>query len=175
MILASILSFIILILLVFISIQFFNVLFCGYAPFLSTKKNLIKQILKNIYLEKNSHIYELGCGFAWFLSSAEKQFPDSYYTGIEYSFLPYLLAKIRLVFTKSKIKIINKNFLKINLSSADLIYCYLIPSTMNRLSAKIQNECKLGTIVISHKFPLPNLVLYKSLKIENNNFYFYKV
>ena len=139
---------ILFILIVFSTIQFFNILFRGYAPLISTNKNFIKKILEQNPIAKNSNVYELGCGFAWFLSEAEKKFKDAKYIGVEYSFLVCLLAKIRLLIIKSKIKIIKQNFLKIDLSDADMIYCYLIPDIMKKLSGKIQNECKPGTIII---------------------------
>jgi len=175
MILSIFISIIIFILLIFSVIQLFNIIFRGYAPLFSTNKNFIKKILQKFDTNKKYNIYELGCGFAKFLFIAEKKFLNSKYIGIEYSFLPYLLTKIKIKLTKSKIKIIQANFLKIDLKDADIIYLYLIPDIMQKLGKKIKNECKPGTIIISHRFSIPEIKLEKILNFNNNKFYFYKV
>ncbi len=165
-----------LVLMVFSTIQLFNIVFRGYAPFFSSNKKFMKKILEEeIEINKNYNIYELGCGFAWFLSLAEKQFKNVNYIGIEYSFLPYLLSKIRLKIIKSKIKIIKQNLFQTNLSNANLIYCYLLPNMMQKLAMKLKKECKCGTIIISYRFLMPNVDLYKKISFKKNHFYFYKL
>ncbi|HNV96759.1 MAG TPA: hypothetical protein PKL13_00370 [bacterium] len=166
---------IVFILLVFSVIQFFNILFRGYAPLFSTNKIFIKKILGEIEKNQIYNIYELGCGFAKFLIMAEKILPNSKYIGIEYSFLPYLLTKIKLKLIKSKIKIVCENFLKTNLQDADIIYCYLIPDVMEKLSQKLKNECKINTLIISYRFSIPNIKLEKTINFRNSKFYFYKI
>ena len=172
----TVLTFIIaLVLLIFASTQFFNILFLGYAPLFSTKKRNIKKILEQITITNNANIYELGCGFAWFLTIAEKKFPYAKYVGIEYSFLPYMFSKIRLKILGSNIKLIKQNFLKTNLSDADIIYCYLIPDMMERLSKKIKNECRPGTKIISHRFIFPGITLEETINFGIDKFYFQKL
>lgn len=166
---------IVFILLVFSVVQFFNIIFRGYAPLFSTNKNFIKKILEKVDKNQNYNIYELGCGFAKFLFLAERIFPNSKYIGVEYSFLPYLLTKIKIKLSKSKIKIINENFLKTDLKDADIIYLYLIPDVMQKLSKKLKNECKNNTLIISFRFSVPNIKLEKMINFGNNKFYFYKI
>ena len=152
----------------FFLVQFHNILFRGFAPFVSTHQSVIDRITLDAAELKGKKIYELGCGSAKFLSALEKKFPEATLVGIEYSFLPWLIASIRLAAASSKIKLIKKNIFKINLSDADLIYCYLSIKTMKELALKFKQECKPGTQIISYVFPLPDILPAKTIELEDN-------
>ena len=165
---------------IFFVIQFYNIIFRGYAPFISSKPRVIREILKELReLKVNPQvvIYELGAGQAGFLRAARQRFPQAKLVGIEYSFLPFILGKIQSALTNSKIEFIKKNFFAINLSSAEIIYCYLNTDTMKRLELILKRKCRRGTIVISYQFPLPHLAPIKvtSLNNDKDKIYFYKL
>jgi 16S rRNA A1518/A1519 N6-dimethyltransferase RsmA/KsgA/DIM1 with predicted DNA glycosylase/AP lyase activity len=168
-------SLALLIFALFFVIQFYNMVFRGFAPFISSTKGLVKKILESIEVKAGSKIYELGSGKATFLREAEKKFPDSQFIGIEYSFLPYLLSRIQLSLTKSKIKIKKENIFKTDLHEADIIYCYLNIKTMAELEKKFISECKPGAQIISNVFQLPNQTAEKVLEENANKVYFYKM
>jgi len=173
-------AFFILLLLVFFIffvIQFFNICFRGFAPFISTRSRVIQKIINELKIKEDATVYELGCGRAGFLRALRKKYPQAKLTGIEYSFLPYLLGQIQNSFTGSKLKIIKKNFLKVDLSQADVIYCYLNEKTMKSLEGKFKNECKGDTIIISYLFSLPNTKSEKELAVRNekDKVYFYRI
>jgi len=158
---------------IFFSIQFYNIVFRGFAPFISTKSKIIKEIIENLEIREDSVIYELGCGQANFLGAIGKRYKKVKMFGIEYSFLPYLLAQLQDVFVKNNITILKRNFFKVDLSKADIIYCYLNLDTMRRLEEKFRKECKKGAVVVSCSFPLPNIKPGKVMKKEKKNIYFY--
>ena len=169
-----ILFIITLALLLFAITQFFNVLVRGLPPFLPTQDKIILRAGENLQLNSQDVVYELGCGRAKFLRSLVKKFPEAEYIGIEYSFLPYLLSRFQLLFTPGHIKIIKHNFFTVDLRRATLLYFYLLPETMERLSAKIKKECRPDTKVISYQFSLPDLVLDKIVIDQNRRLYFYR-
>ncbi|MDD4332564.1 MAG: class I SAM-dependent methyltransferase [Patescibacteria group bacterium] len=174
----TILNLILIVLAVFVAIQFFNMLFRGYAPFISTKYDVINKIFENINFGENfsGTVYELGSGKAGFLRAFEERYPGAKCIGIEYSSFPYFFSKIQLSLAKSKIKIRKKNMFKINLEDADVIYCYLFPNMMAKLEEKFKKECKPGTLVVSYQFILPNMKTEKILELgENSKIYLYKI
>lgn len=175
MFLLIIFTIILVIAAAFLLSQFFNILFRGYAPFISTNSEIIEKIVSEIAPDSDSKFYELGCGKARFLRAIAKKFPKAECVGVEYSFLPYLIAKIQIAFNKSKIKIKKKNIFKINLSDADYVYCYLNPKMMSRLEKKFKEECKLGTRIISNTFSLPNSKPEKTVTADGNKIYFYSL
>ena len=163
------------ILLILAIIQFYNIVFRGFSPFISTKFKTILAILKELELNGSEHVYELGAGKAGFLRAVEQKFKNSKLTGVEYSFWPYTLARFQIILSGSKIKMVKKNIFKVSLKEADVIYCFLNIDMMKKLEDKIRNECRTGTLVISYHFRLPSLEPEKVIKEEKDSIYFYRV
>jgi precorrin-6B methylase 2 len=160
---------------VFFSVQFYNILFRGFAPYLNTNGKTIKSIISHLDLKGNECFYELGCGSAGFLQELARQFPKSRAIGFEYSFLPWLIANIQIRLHGLKnISVKRKNIFKIDLKEADVIYCYLNVGTMAKLKDKFKNECKPGTRIISHKFQVPGWQPRAVLESQGAKIYFYK-
>lgn len=153
--------------------QFYNIIFKGYAPFVSTDSLTIKTILEKIEPLAAGSIYELGCGRALFLKQAAKKFPQLALIGVENSLVIYLLTKLFLKLGRQRINLIRTNFFTINLSEATLIYCYLNNETMNQLGEKIIQECKPGTQIISRRFPIAKFKAKQVITINRQKIYFY--
>lgn len=160
-------------------VQFFYIVFGGYAPFFLTKNKVIKRILDEEKFNDSDVIYELGSGNAGFLRAVEKKYPNiKKLVGIEYFLAPYLIGRIQTSFQKSKIKIIKENFLYINLKEADVIYCFLNKQMMVKLKEKFIKECKPGTKIISYQFSVPEMNPFKVIDLKNNKkdkIYFYQI
>jgi hypothetical protein len=62
MILLYIILFAIIVYFIFFVSQFFNLVLKGYAPFISTDSETIKEILNEVYIDNNFTIFELGSG-----------------------------------------------------------------------------------------------------------------
>ncbi|MFH1522191.1 MAG: hypothetical protein ABIE43_00020 [Patescibacteria group bacterium] len=167
---------IILVFLVFLAMQFFNMIFRGFAPYISTRVEVIKKVLAEIEINAGDNVYELGSGKAGFLRAVEKKYPKVNYIGIEYSFLLWFISKMQINLCGSKIKLFKKNIFKVDLSKADLIYCYLNPKMMERLEEKFKKECRPGTRIISYAFAIPDFNATKTIRLENGSkIYFYNI
>ena len=79
-----IISLVLLIVVFFFASQFFNVIFRGYAPFISSKPEVIKAIMQELKLKEDVIVYELGCGKAGFLRAIEEKYPQAKLIGVEY-------------------------------------------------------------------------------------------
>ena len=160
----------------FLISEFYGILFRGYAPLISTKTELLDKIIKELRLAPGAKVFELGAGYAGFLRAVEKKFPDASFTGIEYSFWPWLTTKLQLAWRKSRIKMVRGNLFKTDLKQADLIYCYLNPKMMQSLESKFKTECKQGTQIISQAFPLHNLIPVKVVESDKQSkIFFYNI
>lgn len=125
------------------------------APFVPMRHHDVARVVALAKIKMGEKVYELGCGDA--RVSCALASCGSTVVGLEISLLPYLLAKLRILFLKKKSKIAIQfaNFWKINLQDADLVYFWLMPEFFEKLKTKLQNELKAGTKIISYVWPLP--------------------
>jgi hypothetical protein len=146
--------------------QLYNLIFRGFAPAISSRPKVVAKLVEKINARDINKVYELGCGNAGFLHKLRIKLPNAELVGYEYAFLPYFLSQIQNSFRKTKLKLRKKNFMKADLSDADLIYCYLNSKTMASLEKKFKQECRPGTMVISYQHRLPNLQPAETMDFE---------
>lgn len=149
-------------------------IFFTRIPYVPSKLTLLKKYFQENPPTKGSKFYDLGAGDGRVLFLAEQEGLNA--IGYEIAPLPYLLGKIKQVFTGSKIELIFKSFLKQNLSDADYVYCYLFPQLTEDSFQKVKTECKPGTYFICNTFSLksqtPELILES--EAVKNKLYVYK-
>ena len=135
-----------------------------WAPWWRTKKRIARAAFKLAKLSEKDVVYELGSGEATALMVAVKEF-GAKGVGIEIEPVRLLLSKFAVFRNGLGKKIILRrgNFFKEDLSSATLIYVYLVPKTLNRLIPKFKKELKKGTKIVSYKYEM-NLPLIKEDK-----------
>ena len=175
MILLYIILLLVLVYFIFFINQFFNIIFHGYPPFISTSQLSLIKIIELTNINETDVIYELGCGRARFLRIIESAHPKARLIGVENLLSIFLINWFRLKLQGSKIKLLNKNLFDINLKEANLIYCYLNQALMFKLGAKIIKECLPGTQIISQAFSISQLTPVKVSLINHKKVYFYIV
>ncbi len=170
-----IILFILLVVIFFSVVQMYNIVFRGFAPFISTKFNALLTILKELELTGKEVVYELGAGKAGFLRAIEERFKNEKLIGVEHSWWPYCLARVQIMLSGSKIKLIRDDIFKINLKEADVIYCFLNPKMMYLLEKKFKEECRPGTLIISYHFRMKGLDPERIIKEDKDSIYFYRI
>jgi hypothetical protein len=157
-----------LIIFVFFCIYLYNMVFRGYAPFITSKSEVAEKIISELKLNQayEGKVYELGCGRAVFLHEVEKVCPRAELVGIEYSLPLYLMASIQGALRHSRIRIIKKNVFHANISEADILYCYLNQPMMDELVKKLKFECKPLSHVISYIYRLPRIDTAKEIDLD---------
>ncbi|HLD28006.1 MAG TPA: SAM-dependent methyltransferase [Patescibacteria group bacterium] len=128
----------------------------GGVPFISSNRKDFDAILKAADLKTGETIYDLGCGKAHLLIKAAKDY-GAKGVGYEITLWPYLWAKIKIFLAKVDVRVEMKDFFKVDLSQADVVYCYLFPKVMLKLEEKFKKELKSGSRVVAYGFKLPNL------------------
>lgn len=145
-------------------------LFYG-SPSGETPNKLAFKIFKYINPKKGQIVYDLGCGIGNVGVTITKNF-NVRVIGFEISPLPYLVSKIRSLFVKN-LEVKFKNIKKINLSRANVVYCFLMPELLAKLAPKLKRELKKGSIVISLIFKIKGLRENKIIKLGNKKYYIY--
>lgn len=150
---------------IFLVIIFFSgSFFC--APWIPTMKKDFDRIAELAQLKSGMIFYDLGSGTGKMLF----YFFDKYNisgVGIEISPILYLYSKIKsLLFYHNKVKIKYGNFLKCDLSKANVIYFFLRPNHYDKMEDKINSNLKKETKIIVSCWPLKK---YQFVKISKNN------
>ena len=143
----------ILSLILFVTMMTSLILFVPYVP---SPMKVVEFMIGKANLKGNETVYDLGCGDARLLITAKKQYPNIRAIGYELPLGVWMLAKIRVLLSKQDVTVRLGNFLRANLSDADVILLYLIPEVMPKLQKKLEAELKKGTRIISHGFELPD-------------------
>ncbi len=144
-----------------------------WAPWWRTNKKVARAMCRLAKVGKKDVVCDLGCGDGTALSIAAKEF-GARGVGIEIDPLRYLFSKLRFRLNglDEKVRIIKKNFHHVNISSASVVFVYLVPKALERLRPKFLKELRSGTLLVSFRYKtnLP-LVAYD----KANNIYLYKV
>lgn len=124
-----------------------------YVPFVPTPLSVVRKMVDAAEIADGQRIYDLGCGDGRLLIEASKG-KKVIAKGFEINPFVYFLGKLRVLFSHQKVQIHKKNFERESLHDADVIFCYLFPHIMQKLSVKFQNELRKGARIVSYCFPL---------------------
>ncbi len=158
-----------LVLLMLISVPTIMAMVNG-APYVPTPMGRVRKMVALAKIKKGQRVYDLGCGDGRFVYVAANQF-GAQAKGIELSPLVYLLALLRKMFWKSNAKIIFGNFKLMDISDAEIIFCYLLPETLKRLQPELDKQLAKGTKIFSYAFEIPNWkLIHKEERNIDSNF-----
>ena len=133
------------------------------APWLPTKRKKIRRMLEVAAVQPGELVYDLGCGDGRVLIMATRNF-GARSVGIEIDLMRFLWCQflITILGLRKKVRIIYGDFFKQDLSEADVIFCYLLQSTNNRLEAKLLREVDPATRIVSNTFMFHGLAITKT-------------
>lgn len=138
------------------------------APYVPTKEEAIKKILKLAGVKKGKKFYELGSGDGRVVIEAARLGAKS--VGIEQSWLRVLYSKYRAHTLAShtssgNVKFYHGDIFKRNYQDADIVYIYLLLKGVKKLEEKLKKELKKGSIVITQTYHFPNWKSFKKIDL----------
>jgi len=145
--------------------------------FVPTPKNISENTFSKIKINQGDLVVDLGCGDGRVLEYLAKKYQTKG-LGVEINPFLYLIALVKSKLKKIKnVKYVRGDFLKTNLSAANIVYFYAIPKYLPGIIKKVDSECKKGTIVISQRFAVKdweNKMFFKEIRKSNSTF-IYKI
>jgi hypothetical protein len=132
------------------------------ALYVSTSRSKIASFIDAVAMEPEQLLVDLGCGDGRVLRRAVKKYRVRA-IGYEVNLLAYLKAQVLSIGLKN-VEIKWKNFWSADLSEADVVFCYLYPDVMRRLSCKLKTDLRPGTVIVSCNFGLPGFKLSNILR-----------
>lgn len=138
------------------------------APYIPTKMDKIREVLKLAGVKKGKKFYELGSGDGRVVFEAAKLGANS--IGIEQSWIRVLYSRFKgLKFNKAQF--IHGNIFSKTYQDADVVYIYLLSKGVQKLESKLKKELKKGSIVITQTYHFPAWKPFKKL----SDFWLYRV
>jgi SAM-dependent methyltransferase len=128
------------------------------APFVPSNRTSMNAMIELADIKPGELVYDLGCGEGRLLRAAARKGARA--IGYELSIPTYLVASL-LCLGNPRIRIYPLNFWTRPLhdwdKEADVVFCYLLPVTMQRFEREIWPKLKPGTRVVSHAFEMNNM------------------
>lgn len=143
------------------------------APFTRSSPVEIHTMLDLAAIKKNELVFDLGSGDGTILIEAAKK--DARGVGIELN--PFLVwysrQRIKYSGYKDKVSIKLGDFNRCSFKDADVVFLYLLPSTIFNIQEKLLGELKIGSRIVSNGIPFAggkfekvrnNIFLYRNIK-----------
>lgn len=137
------------------------------APYVPTKMDNIRKILKLAQVKKGKKFYELGSGDGRVVVAAAKLGADS--VGIEQSLIRVLLSKFAAAKLK-RARFYHGNIFSKNYIDGDIVYIFLLHKGVKKLEGKLKKELRKGSIIITQTY---HFKTWKPFKKEGD-FWLYK-
>ncbi len=111
-------------------------------------------MVKLAHIKPTDKVIDLGSGDGRLVIEASKH--SNNVKGVEINPLLGLISNLRILFTgkRHRAKVIIGSYKSISLKEYNIIFCYLLPNSMDFLEAKFKKELKPGTKIITNTFTL---------------------
>jgi SAM-dependent methyltransferase len=123
--------------------------------FVPTPQYVVDELLEIAGTNKNDIIYDLGCGDGRFIITAAKKYGAR---GVGIDIDPQLVREsqmnARSAGVADRVKFIEADLFKTDVSQATIVALYLLPELNLRLRPKLFEELKPGTRIVSHDFDM---------------------
>lgn len=141
-----------------------------WAPWWQMPKATVRRMCTLAKVTQKSIIYDLGSGTGNALILAAQEYGATG-IGIEIDPLRYYISKLnnKRFGTEKKITFLKQNFFVTSLSDATVIFMYLIPPALKRLTPKFLKEVKAGTMFVSYVYPMPEEMFHKRLTLVKHD------
>ncbi len=150
------------------------------VPFVPTPQQVAIRMLILANTRPSNVVYDLGAGDGRILSLAVQKFGATA-IGVEFndSRCRTISERIRAEKLQSFASVIHDDFLNVDLSNADVVTMYLLPSVNTLIRPKLERELRYGVRVVSHDFPIqgwfPMLVESVEAEDKTHAIYLYEV
>jgi len=135
------------------------------APFVATPLPVVKQMLTVAEVKQGEIVYDLGCGDGRVAIMAAQDFGASA-VGVEMreDLAKQAMGKINELGLEGRVKIVQGDMFKVDLSQADVVTLYLTTSANDKVKPKLEAELKPGARVVSHDY---EILGWRAVKIDN--------
>jgi len=135
------------------------------APFVATPLPVVKEMLTVAEVKLGETLYDLGCGDGRVAIMAAQEFGANA-IGVEMreDLAKQAMGKVTELGLEGRVKIVQGDMFRIDLSQADVVTLYLTTSANDKVKPKLEAELKPGARVVSHDY---EILGWRPIKIDN--------
>jgi 16S rRNA G966 N2-methylase RsmD len=125
------------------------------GPYVPTPQSVVDSMLRMAAVTEKDFVIDLGSGDGVIVLTAARQFKASGLgVDIDAELVRQSNASAKKFGVDSRVKFVQEDVFKTDLSNASVLTLYLLPAMMLNLRTKLFNELKPGTRVVSHDYHL---------------------
>jgi predicted RNA methylase len=136
--------------------------------------SMVHKMLRLAEVGPDDLVYDLGCGDGRIVVTAARRY-GARAVGIELDPLRYLWCQLLItgLGLRDRVQIVFGDFFKQDLCAADVVTCYLLRDTNQKLVEKFKDELTHDTRVVTNYFTFPGLQLIR--EDQEEKIYLYTV
>ncbi|MCF7851679.1 MAG: hypothetical protein K9M07_00380 [Simkaniaceae bacterium] len=146
-------------------------LYNGISPMPSSKRArqaMIEMLNESSSFSQVKIIHELGSGWGHLSIDLARAFPEKHIVGIENSWIPYLVSKIRAFYVRPpNLSILYKNFWSLHFSEIECLVTYQYRNGMQQIYSKWLKEGRGPLLCVSHVFAIDHLRAANSKQVDD--------
>jgi uncharacterized protein involved in cysteine biosynthesis len=171
-----ILLFCIALLCLLVTFFFFTIITSVFSvPYVPTSTKDIERVLDYAKLKKGMQFVDLGSGDGKVIIKAVQKYMVVG-TGTELNPLLVWISRIWAKLLKLEGAVfLRQDMFSFPLDNAHVVYLFLLPRMMEKMSAKLKKECGKGTLIISRGFEIPGLTQVQMIPTKTFETFFYRV
>ncbi len=130
------------------------------APYWPTRLKKVRQMLTMANVQPGELVFDLGCGDGRIIVMAARRF-NARAVGIEIDLIRYLWCQflITILGLRKKVRVIYGDLFTKDISNADVVICFLLQNTNDKLESKLIEELRPNARVVSHTYLFSGLPL----------------
>ena len=132
------------------------------APWVPTPMHVVHHMMVMADVGPNDVLYDLGCGDGRTIVTAARHY-GARAVGIEIDPLRYLWCQVLIAVLglRDRVQVVYGDLFAQDLSGADVVTCYLLQETNDKLEQKLRQELRPGSRIVSNTYVFYHLRLVR--------------
>jgi hypothetical protein len=142
------------------------------VPYVPTPQPVVDEMLRLAGVKRGDFLIDLGSGDGRIVVTAAKQYGVR---GLGVDLNPERVAEAnanaKAAGVTNKVEFLQGDLFEQDLSKADVVTMYLLPSVNEKLKPKLLRELRPGTRIVSHSFDMPDWEPTRTVEVEGRTLY----
>lgn len=135
------------------------------VPFVRTPPHIAWAMIALVPWRGGESVVDLGAGDGSLLAAVRRARPDVRACGREIVPTVWLLGVLRVLLSRSGVRLKPGSLFREDLSQTDVVFLYLFPDLMERIRLKLDAELRPGSWVVCHTFGFKDVAPEREVRV----------